>query len=166
MQSQINENIKAQRHWPVWRIHRWPVNSPHKGPVTRKFFLFDDVIMNSGKTSTTKPYACVHYFTNTLYVLVGAGESSQCELTYIRTHSWFQNVSIYRGQIFFQINQNMNSIAYPPQRYMGCWYGFKWEWCSAFVFIVFSIIPCWIGPSYVANILKHLTFYMINLCGT
>ena len=26
-------------------IHRWPVNSPHKWPVTRKMFLFDDVIM-------------------------------------------------------------------------------------------------------------------------
>ena len=26
-------------------IHQWPVNSPHKGPVTRKMFLFDDVIM-------------------------------------------------------------------------------------------------------------------------
>ena len=23
-------------------IHRWPVNSPHKGPVTRKMFPFDD----------------------------------------------------------------------------------------------------------------------------
>ena len=29
----------------VWRIHRWPVNSPLKGPVTRKVFIFDDVIM-------------------------------------------------------------------------------------------------------------------------
>ena len=27
-------------------IHRRPVNSPHKGPVTRKMFPFDDVIMN------------------------------------------------------------------------------------------------------------------------
>ena len=27
-------------------IHRWPVDSPHKGPVTRGMFLFDDVIMN------------------------------------------------------------------------------------------------------------------------
>ena len=26
-------------------IHRWPVYSPHKGPVTRKMFPFDDVIM-------------------------------------------------------------------------------------------------------------------------
>ena len=25
-------------------IHRWPVNCPHKGPVTRKMFPFDDVI--------------------------------------------------------------------------------------------------------------------------
>ena len=24
---------------------RWPVNSPHKGPVTRQMFPFDDVIM-------------------------------------------------------------------------------------------------------------------------
>ena len=29
----------------VWGIHRGPVNSPHKGPVTRKMFPFDDIIM-------------------------------------------------------------------------------------------------------------------------
>ena len=29
----------------VWRIHRGPVNSPHKWPVTRKMSPFDDVIM-------------------------------------------------------------------------------------------------------------------------
>ena len=29
-------------------IHRWPVNSPHKGHVTRKMFPFDDVIMTAG----------------------------------------------------------------------------------------------------------------------
>ena len=29
----------------VWGIHRWPVNSLHKWPVTRKMFLFDDGIM-------------------------------------------------------------------------------------------------------------------------
>ena len=49
-----SENIKAPRYWPLcgeftgdrW-IHRWPVNSPHKGLVTRKMFPFDDVIMLS-----------------------------------------------------------------------------------------------------------------------
>ena len=29
----------------MWGIHRRPVNSPHKWPVTRKMFPFDDVIM-------------------------------------------------------------------------------------------------------------------------
>ena len=29
----------------VWGIHRSPVNFPHKCPVTRKMFPFDDVIM-------------------------------------------------------------------------------------------------------------------------
>ena len=29
----------------VWGIHRWPLNSPHKGPVTRKMLPFDNVIM-------------------------------------------------------------------------------------------------------------------------
>ena len=28
----------------VWGIHRWPVKSPHQGPVTLKMILFDDVI--------------------------------------------------------------------------------------------------------------------------
>ena len=28
-------------------IHRWPVNSPQKEPVTRKILPFDDVIMNA-----------------------------------------------------------------------------------------------------------------------
>ena len=33
-------------YWPFVRgIHRWPVNSPHQGPVTRKKLPIDDVIM-------------------------------------------------------------------------------------------------------------------------
>ena len=35
-------------------IHRWPVNSPHKGPVTRKIFLFADVIMQKFVTVGAK----------------------------------------------------------------------------------------------------------------
>ena len=38
-------------------IHRWPVNSPHKGPVTRKMFPFDDVIML--KTFVDLSYVCM-----------------------------------------------------------------------------------------------------------
>ena len=41
-------------------IHRGPVNSPHKWPVTRKMFPFDDVIMyistsDNCPNHTTKP---------------------------------------------------------------------------------------------------------------
>ena len=36
----------------VWGIHRGPVNSPHKWPVTRKMFSFDDVIMEWQLPST------------------------------------------------------------------------------------------------------------------
>ena len=36
-------------------IHRWPVNSPHKWPVTRKMFPSDDVIMQS---ATSVSYGC------------------------------------------------------------------------------------------------------------
>ena len=32
-------------------IHRWPVNSPHKWPVTRKMFPIDDVIMTWRRSS-------------------------------------------------------------------------------------------------------------------
>ena len=31
----------------VMGIHRWPINSPYKWPVTRKMFPFDDIIMMS-----------------------------------------------------------------------------------------------------------------------
>ena len=32
-------------------IHQWPVNTPHKGPVTRKMFPFDDVILDDFTSS-------------------------------------------------------------------------------------------------------------------
>ena len=43
----------------VWGIHRGPVNSPHKGPVTRKTFPFDDIIM-----------ICLGHFTDTETITV------------------------------------------------------------------------------------------------
>ena len=37
-------------------IHRGPVNSPHKWPVTRKMFPFDDVIMFSNRSPHIRPH--------------------------------------------------------------------------------------------------------------
>ena len=38
----------------VWGIHRWAVNSPHKGAVTRKMLPFDDVIINEAAATPVK----------------------------------------------------------------------------------------------------------------
>ena len=38
----------------VWGIHRGPVNSQHKWPVTRKMFPFDDVIMSPALPANTR----------------------------------------------------------------------------------------------------------------
>ena len=38
----------------VWGINRGPVNSPHKGPVTREMFPFDDVIMITASSVMTE----------------------------------------------------------------------------------------------------------------
>ena len=49
--STVHSDANQRRHQScaslafVRGIHRWPVNSPHKWPVTRKMFTFDDVIM-------------------------------------------------------------------------------------------------------------------------
>ena len=49
-------------------IHRWPVNSPHKWPVTRKMFPFDDVIMCFKNSSGVEHLHCRLCMTSTVYV--------------------------------------------------------------------------------------------------
>ena len=55
--STVNSDANQRKHQSsaslafVWGIHRGPVNSPHKWPVTRKIFPFDDVIMLTGSWS-------------------------------------------------------------------------------------------------------------------
>ena len=47
IKAQIKENDQCSASLAfVRRIHRWPVNSPHEEPVTRKMFPFNDVIMD------------------------------------------------------------------------------------------------------------------------
>ena len=41
-------------------IHRWPMNSPHKWPVTQKMFPFDDVIMRNGRALQALTYHVSH----------------------------------------------------------------------------------------------------------
>ena len=48
----------------VRRIHRWPVNSPHKRPVMRKMFSFDDVIMRTHVTTLVTDLVHKHFVWN------------------------------------------------------------------------------------------------------
>ena len=44
-------------------INRWPMNPPHKGPVTQKMFPFDDVIMATFSAAAVKgwpPTKCLY----------------------------------------------------------------------------------------------------------
>ena len=50
----------------VWGIHGWPVNFPHKWPVTRKLFPFDDVIMSLLYTIRYE-YGCPYTYCGWLY---------------------------------------------------------------------------------------------------
>ena len=51
--STVYSDVNQRKHQSsiflafVWGIHRWPVNSPHKRPVTLKKIPFDDVTMVS-----------------------------------------------------------------------------------------------------------------------
>ena len=59
--SPVNSDTDPRKHQSsssltfVRGIHRWPVNFPRKGPVTRKMFSFCDVIMIT-KEVTKFPY--------------------------------------------------------------------------------------------------------------
>ena len=47
--NEIKENINQSSASPAYGrgIHRWPAGSPHKVPVTRKMFPFDEIIINA-----------------------------------------------------------------------------------------------------------------------
>ena len=55
--STLHSGIDQRKHQSsaslafVWGIHRWPVNSPHKAPMTHRMFPFDDVIMRQARTN-------------------------------------------------------------------------------------------------------------------
>ena len=80
----------------VWGIHRGPVNSPHKWPVMRKMFPFDDVIMN--KKNAAK--ALLHF----------KPDSSSWKLAYFPitashgiTFTWLRHLNLNGLKYFLEI---------------------------------------------------------------
>ena len=65
----------------VQGIHRWPVNSPHKWPVTRNMFPFDVVIM---RNAFTGHWVAIE-FQYIPWIIVGLGSANK---------SWRYNVTL------------------------------------------------------------------------
>ena len=65
-------------------IHQWPVNSPHKGPVTRRMFPFDEVIMESSNLSYIPSFQ-LHVEGNTLQHEFIQPELTHCNYLSIST---------------------------------------------------------------------------------
>ena len=76
--STVNSGADQSKHQSsaslafVWGIHRGPVNSPHKWPVTRKMFPFDDVIMINTRDNVS------------IYDLSGSRESHYIDKTVVK----------------------------------------------------------------------------------
>ena len=59
--SQHKKKHQRVRYWPfVMGIHRWPVDSPHKGPVMWKVFPLCDIIMCDGLSSVRPMSSCTN----------------------------------------------------------------------------------------------------------
>ena len=79
-------------------IHRWPVNSPHKGPVTRKMFPFDDVIMLRLVLSTSSQ---CDYISVSVYVY--RADKDKCVVRSIP--AWhYRGITSNKANIFILIN--------------------------------------------------------------
>ena len=91
-----------------------PVNSPHKGPVTRKIFPFDDVIMWWRRhMETLSKLPCVKSFHRSLMVspnkwpitwaLVFCGVSLNCWTKVELPVIWYSIITRIRGKVLIKI---------------------------------------------------------------
>ena len=104
----------------VWGIHRWPVNSPHKGPVTRKMFPFDDVIMfnvcsklNKGKMDAVTAIQVCRQISFQLTI-----RTTHCSCAWYCHHTsrWPDNVY---GSAFQRLHYSRQYICVRPMQEMG-----------------------------------------------
>ena len=80
----------------VWEIHRWPVNSPHKRPVTSKMFPFDDVIMLK---------FIMHNSVGVRSLIVECHRTSR-----IRSQHWFRHQAISWTNVGLDLCHHMASL--------------------------------------------------------
>ena len=100
-------------------VYRGPVNSPHKGPVTRKMFPFDDVIMHCMYQRPGWPLVLAKVWTNAALLSNGSLETifiklkSKCNTK--RSTDWFimdsgNGLVSIRRQAIIRTNADLPSI--------------------------------------------------------
>ena len=101
-------------------IYRWQVDSPHKGPVTRKMFPLDDVIIIHQYKNTTKYEPCA-YFGDVLCIHcddvvlhVGGATDGQAKSTSSSDHAVKTGLkyplSLTTSQQHFVVIQHLHSL--------------------------------------------------------
>ena len=76
-------------------IHRGPVNSLHKWPVTRKMFSFDDVIMNSKSVTSLSVANSLWDFVYITIILVSCFLENVKTIGKLRNMLWTNEISWY-----------------------------------------------------------------------
>ena len=91
-----------------------PVNSPHKGPVTRKMFPFDDVIMKKRRgqrTERLKKAVFINYFDKTK---ANPGQSSGNKMTAtLSSQLYFAGSSLILKNKAQKLSHNFNLLLCP-----------------------------------------------------
>ena len=116
----------------VWGIHRSPVNSSHKGPVTRKMFAFDDVLMTVVSMDLTTHILAIHTTRNKAYLI----PPYAIRLQYL--HTWWRH-QMESSCALLALCAGNSSVTgeIPPQG----------QWRGA---LMFSLICAWIND-WVSN---------------
>ena len=88
---------KSPCYWPfVKRIHCWPMNSPHKWPIMRETFLFDDVIMRH-ENATESNYSVDIVISYTTHLSLKM--SINIELAKSGAHGWLNGCFVSNWKI-------------------------------------------------------------------
>ena len=154
IQAQVKENINAPRHWPLCgeftvTDHRWPVNSPHKGPVTRKRFPFDDVIMDRRDIARFRSILTVS------------------RNKHNRAYFHFENQHI---KLLFRIHndkKNHNLRQRKSRLYKLYSYSFFYikDTSSRFYLHGFTLIPAWINNNMLGKVWDEINYPFLNFNG-
>ena len=95
-------------------IHRWPVNSPHKRPVTRKMFPFDDVVIFRNTSQLNITGLChvplVQYRSIVVLIVVELARLINCGLSGMANIWHFQCMKVVVA--WFKVQWNLFLMAH------------------------------------------------------